>query len=233
MRASVRRLLQPLFRALKIQRYCRFGLNGLDYKLAKYLDFDEGFFVEAGANNGILQSNTYFLEAIRGWHGLLVEPCPELYEECLKNRPKAKVVQAALVSSDYLEDKITLEFAGLMTSVNDESKNVHYSEELVQTGRKIHEIEQGYSFEARARTLSSIFDECEGREIDFLSLDLEGFEVNALLGVDFNRHRPKYLLVEVRDRNAIERVIGEYYDFVAALSQNERHADLLYRRRDS
>lgn len=50
------------------------SLNGLDEKLAPYLNFKGGIFIEAGANNGIRQSNTYYLEAVRGWKGILVEP---------------------------------------------------------------------------------------------------------------------------------------------------------------
>lgn len=230
-RAKLRSFLQPLLRALKLKRYCRFGLNGLDHKLGRYLDFDGGFFVEAGANNGILQSNTYYLEAIRGWSGVLVEPCPELFDACLKNRPRANVVQAALVSGDYEKETISLEFAGLMTAVDDEERNAHYSEDLVNIGRGIHEIQDGYRFEAPARTLSSILDDFRGREVDFMSLDLEGYEVNALQGIDFERHRPRYLLIEVRDRAEIDNVIGRYYDCVATLSENERHSDLLYKRR--
>jgi len=43
-----------------------FGLNNLDQKIEKYLDFDNGFFVELGANNGIEQSNTLYFELFRG-----------------------------------------------------------------------------------------------------------------------------------------------------------------------
>ena len=35
-----------------------------------------GFFVEIGANDGELHSNTLFFERVRGWQGLLVEPNP-------------------------------------------------------------------------------------------------------------------------------------------------------------
>lgn len=69
-----------------ILRYLRWrkrpSINNLDRKLAKYLDFREGFFIEAGANDGYAQSNTYFLEKKRGWHGLLIEGIPELYKTC-------------------------------------------------------------------------------------------------------------------------------------------------------
>jgi hypothetical protein len=38
------------------------SLNELDDKMLKYLNFNNGFFIEAGANDGIIQSNTYLYE---------------------------------------------------------------------------------------------------------------------------------------------------------------------------
>ena len=46
------------------RRYFRlsFSLNYLDRKMQKYLDKENGYFIELGANNGVDQSNTYLLE---------------------------------------------------------------------------------------------------------------------------------------------------------------------------
>jgi FkbM family methyltransferase len=217
-------------RALKLKRYCRLGLNGIDQRLERYLGFDGGFFVEAGANNGLLQSNTYYLEAVRGWSGILIEPCPELFDACKRNRPGATVVRAALVSEAYSKDTISLAYAGLMTAVNDTGENEHFSDERVDSGRQIHELGNGYNFEAPARTLSCVFDECLERDVDFMSLDLEGSEANALKGLDLLRYRPRFLLVEVRDRQEIEQIIGKSYEYVATMAKTARHADILYRR---
>ena len=37
------------------------------------------------------------------------------------------------------------------------------------------------------------------KEIDFLSLDVEGYEYEVLNGINFDISRPKYILIEVRD----------------------------------
>jgi len=61
-----------------------YSLNNLDEKLLKYLNFNNGFFIEAGANDGVNQSNTLMYEQKYGWSGLLIEPSFIKYEECKK-----------------------------------------------------------------------------------------------------------------------------------------------------
>ncbi|MDX2146548.1 MAG: FkbM family methyltransferase [Planctomycetota bacterium] len=54
-----------------------------------------GFFIEAGAYDGVRLSATKVFEDM-GWSGLLVEPLPERFEQCRQNRPRSRVVRAAL-----------------------------------------------------------------------------------------------------------------------------------------
>ena len=70
-RARARRLTAE---AADSDAHSKPALHGMDVKLDTILDKDGGFFIEAGANDGFTQSNTYWLERFRGWHGLLVEP---------------------------------------------------------------------------------------------------------------------------------------------------------------
>jgi hypothetical protein len=83
-----------------------------------------------------------------------------------------------------------------------------------------------------ARTLSSILDEVAAPDVDLLSLDVEGFEAEVLEGLDLDRHRPRYVLVEVLEGAAsqqrVEEVLGDRYAAVEALSP----LDMLYARRE-
>lgn len=63
-----------------------FGAHGIDRKLEAVLPHRNGFYVELGANDGALASNTYFFELKKGWSGLLVEPAPNLFLSLLKRR---------------------------------------------------------------------------------------------------------------------------------------------------
>lgn len=55
-----------------------------------------GFFLEVGAANGELYSNTLYLERRMGWRGLLIEATPSIYKELLQKHRKAYSIQAAL-----------------------------------------------------------------------------------------------------------------------------------------
>lgn len=228
LRTKLRKKLQPVFRGLKWKRFCKMGLNGLDEKLEKYLDFEKGIFAEAGANNGIKQSNTYYLEAVKGWQGILVEPVPQLYAECVKNRPSAKVYQAALVSDYYAQETVELSYADLMTVV----KENEGSEAHATKGKEIQNIAETYDFEAPALTLSKIIEESGFGKIDFLSLDLEGYEVEALRGLDLSRWGPRYLLVELRDLEKILSVLGTTYRQLEVLTDGTVYKDILFLKND-
>ena len=59
------KILRFIFEFFNISIFSKPGLNGLDDKLEKYLDYTNGFFIEAGGNDGFLQSNTYYLEKFK------------------------------------------------------------------------------------------------------------------------------------------------------------------------
>jgi FkbM family methyltransferase len=207
------------------------SLYGMADALDRYLPEDGGYFVEAGANDGFDQSNTYHLERFRGWRGLLVEPVPELYHEAALERQGASVVNCALVSADHDGSPVTMRYGGLMSIVagsrGDDADERAYIAPAFALG-----LEEEYTFSVPARTLSSLLDESGAPEVDLLSLDVEGFEAQALSGLDLDRHAPRFILVEIHDiavgRVPIEAVLGDRYVAVEQLSP----LDLLYARAD-
>ena len=100
-----------------------FSLNELDLKLKPYLNFREGFFIEAGANDGVSQSNTLYFERYRSWKGLLIEPIPELAAQCRKNRPGCLVENCALVPFGFSEPQMAMSYCNLMSLVKGAMKS--------------------------------------------------------------------------------------------------------------
>lgn len=149
---------------------------------------ERGFYIECGANDGLMQSNTLRLERL-GWSGLLIEPSPEAYKNLIKNRSNQNIFSnCALVSSDEIKT-VCGDFDGsLMASVG--------------SARTMNEKK----INVQARTLQSILDENGISQIDFFSLDVEGYEYEVLRGIDLQRNPPTFILVELYDTNFVDVV---------------------------
>lgn len=210
-----------------------YALDNLDRKLALYINAKNGFFIEAGANDGVHQSNTLYFERYHGWRGLLIEPVPELAARCRANRPRAIVENCALVASDYAAEHIEIQYCNLMSTVKGSFGSPQAESAHLESGKRfLQPGEEVYTLSVPARTLSDILDERQITHIDLLSLDVEGYEQEALKGLDFSRHRPVYILVEARDRSAIEDLIGACYQPEAILTITPDYQDILYKTRD-
>ena len=155
----------------------------LDLKLDLLFNKKEnGFYIELGAFDGINQSNTAFFEFTRKWKGLLIEPSPNSFELCIKNRPNSIVCNCCCVSNEYKEEFIKGDFNGItMASVNGKRLN---SNDLITV---------------KALTLEKILDQNIDKNtfIDFISIDTEGYELEVIKGLNLDKYRPKYLLIEI------------------------------------
>jgi FkbM family methyltransferase len=184
------------------------SIFGLEEFLEGYLGVRPGVFIEAGAADGVFQSNTYWLERRLGWSGILIEPVPEMAREAALSRPGSTVVQCALVSDAFEDDTISVRYAGAMTHVD-------------SLGRRTPRVPDGRtrSVDVPARTLTSVLSEAGVRTVDFLSLDVEGYECPALEGLDLDTIRPRFMLIEVGEGDArrpeVEQVLGDRYELIA------------------
>lgn len=204
------------------QRY--FAHNDIDQKMERYLDFDHGTFVEVGANDGISQSNTLYFEKYRGWRGLLVEPVPELAWRCRRNRRQSKVVNCALGEFSQRGSTVEVTYCNLMSVVKGALKSPEAERAHLAAGAEVQNLKT-YRLRVRCRPLSDLIDRYRLPPVDFMSLDVEGFELSVLKGLDLARHRPRYLLVEARFREEIIAHLEAHFDVVDQLS----HHDVLFR----
>ncbi len=81
-----------------------------------------------------------------------------------------------------------------------------------------------YEVEVPARTLSSLLDEARIGAVDFLSLDVEGLEIEVLEGLDLSRHRPAFLLVEFWTEERLARIgaiLGQDYELVERITDHD------------
>jgi FkbM family methyltransferase len=147
------------------------------------------------------------------------------------NRPASTVVNAALVSKEFAGTTIEIAYANLMSTINDPARNVLSIEGHVATGaRFLKDGEKsllGHKFTVRALTASAVLDQAGATRIDLFSLDVEGYEREVLSGIDYSRHRPRYFLIEARDKPSIDHFLAaQGYRYVAQWSaQDYLYAD--------
>ena len=199
------KILRPALQKIGCGFLSSVGLEHVDMQLVSILKWKKnGFFIEAGANDGIRQSNTYYFEKVLRWNGLLVEPIPGQAEKCRKNRSNSKVVNAALVRHDYPSETVRIEMADLMSVVNDGNIEPALVESHVARGREVQHLEQQNSINIKATTLTKLLNDLKVRHVDFFSLDVEGYETEVLRGIDFSTITFDFIFVETRIENEEE-----------------------------
>jgi FkbM family methyltransferase len=217
-RETIRKGRRSLFELVGNPRYSRPGLNEMDAKLSPYLGKRNGFFIEAGANDGYTQSNTYYLEKFLGWRGILVEGIPDLFKKAKQQRPNSRVFNCALASFEQEGAEMEMVYGNLMSLVKGAMDSVEADEQHILSAAQHDHAAGSYSVKIPARTLTSILDECKVSHIDFFSLDVEGFEGPVLRGIDFSRYRPEYICVEARRRAEVETILSPFYNMAEQLS---------------
>ena len=115
------------------------------------------------------------------------------------------------MSFDYKEKYVDVQYANLMSISENLDLDLDNKSQHIQDGKKfLTENETVFSFGAIATTLTSIIEKSNApREIDFLSLDVEGAELEVLKGIDFEKYSFKYMLIEVRDLKRMESFLDK------------------------
>ncbi len=145
----------------------------------------EGYCVEIGAYDGRTGSATYLFEK-RGWHCLLVEPNPTLVEEIRKHRA-CNVVNCAVSGKEGMASFFVAENVEEMSTLDLTPDRLEWIE---QVGGAVKEIT------VRTATLDSLLTEAAFPEIQFITIDVEGHEMEVLEGFTLERHRPRIVIIE-------------------------------------
>ena len=147
-----------------------------------------GFFVDVGARDGKVISNTYYLERI-GWSGIAIEPHPELFER-LKRTRQCKSVNVAASDSRGM-----VEFVKFVEEPLGHSGILGTFRDLEELDHKSHEV-----IPVPSLPLAEILDGAP--DIDYLDIDVEGHELEVLKGMDFERHNVGVIGVEAHQEDA-------------------------------
>lgn len=167
-----------------------YSQHGEDLVLDRMLQGQaSGFFVEVGCIDGLRFSNTLTFEQ-RGWKGICIEAHNDYIESLRRNRPGSIVVHCAAGEKDEACVTFYANARGSLSSL-DRSREQHFRESY---GEFFH----GYVEQPVAKSRLDTLFACHGvTQIDILSLDIEGYEVEAMRGLDLDRYRPRIMVIEV------------------------------------
>jgi hypothetical protein len=202
-----------------------FSKDGEDkYIYQNYLKnktLDNPTYLEVGALDGKIYSNTFFFEKNLGWNGILVEPHPESFYRLLLNRPNNKLYNC-LVSNlnselnylSYKNDINYLAFSGVLETMT--NKDVFYN-----NPRK----DEYQLTKYMPVTLTSIINDSGVSKIDFFSLNVVGHEYNVLLSFDWSVPIYTILVEDNSDSEKIhELLLSKNYAFIEKISRNSFYA---------
>lgn len=145
-----------------------------------------GFFVEFGATNGIERSNTWVLEKLLGWEGLLAEPARCWHEALATNR------------GCQLERRCVWKSTGERLSF-DEVTDPELSTLGAFSASDFHQAarQSKATYEVETVSLEDLLASPGiPSTIDFLSIDTEGSEYEILSTYDFKAHPIKVIVCE-------------------------------------
>jgi hypothetical protein len=135
----------------------------------------KGTFIEIGGGNGVDLSNTYILEKKFNWKGVICEPDSRLHAKILAKRKcflETKPVSSSPNKSIYFY------FKGLYDSY----ASLSYSP---------------YAKKLKTISLNNLINKYQlGKNIDYISIDTEGNELDIIKNFNFDKYNVKIFTIE-------------------------------------
>lgn len=167
-----------------------YSQEGEDMILNRIFEFrNSGFYIDVGAHHPMRFSNTYFFYR-KGWRGINIDAMPGSMNKFKRYRHEDTNLELAISNQNkeltyyMFNDPALNGFDEKITS--DREKN---HQQYFVVGKK----------QIKTISLSEVIERYvpANQEIDFLSIDVEGLDLEVLQSNDWNRCKPKVILTEV------------------------------------
>ncbi|ASW04888.1 FkbM family methyltransferase [Rhizobium sp. 11515TR] len=146
-----------------------------------------GLYFDVGCYHPSLFSNTYLFYE-RGWRGILVDANPFMINLCHEERPEDVALNRAIGGENGMATLYKFNDWGSSNTID-----ANFRDNIVQSQK----VEVTETVDVEMITLKSLFEtHSEGREIDFLNIDIENVDYDALSGNDWQIFRPKVIAIE-------------------------------------
>lgn len=217
---KLKRLLPSHYKYLN-SSYSQEGEDILLQRL--FSDQRYGFYVDVGAHHPVRFSNTFALYK-KGWTGINIEPNPEMHSLFKKKRPRDINVNCGV---DAING--TLEYY----MFNEPALNT-FDPDLVKSRLSNTTYFVNKTIQIEVYPLSELLEQFapKNRNIDFLSVDVEGLDLNVLMSNNWAKFRPKYLLAEQLELESIENLdfpIHHYMKSIEYQAQFRTYNTIIYK----
>jgi len=170
---------------------------------------ESGFYIDVGANHPIYDSVTKAFYH-KNWHGINIEPVTKYFKLLEDDRANDINLNIALGEEEKELIFYDVEDTGLST-FDAEMADKFFNEGKFSVNK----------YTVKMTTLAHICQEYVKGDIDFLKIDVEGWEEKVLWGNNWEKFRPKIIIIEATIPNSPERKESNIPDFLA--SNNYHH----------
>ena len=148
----------------------------------------DGFYIDVGCQHPIKNNNTYLLFK-KGWTGVNIDLDNVNIDLFNFFRPKDNNINSAV--SNKVE-KVKLFYYHQKSPINTLDEKISLKQQA--------KIEK--KIDIQTNTLENILDNYSIKTIDLLTIDVEGFELKVLKGLNFDKYKPRVIIVEFLDLEA-------------------------------
>ena len=184
-----------------------YSQEGEDVLLGRIFgDQSTGFYVDVGAHHPKRFSNTYFFYK-RGWRGINIDALPGSMKVFQKLRPRDINLEIAISEKEQI-----------LTYYMFNEPALNCFSKTISTKRQTDEYQIVNTIDVSSFPLSKILNEHVPFEqkIDFLSVDVEGLDLQVLESNDWDKFRPKVILVEIIDGSLNSLMDKPIYQFLVS-----------------
>ena len=167
------------------------------------------YFIGIGANDGVTHDPIYPFIRDFGWEGLMVEPIPEAFDALRRNYADFKsvmLIQAAVGSADGQGTIYSVE----MSQQHSMTMSLHssFNKEILLRGKQWHPDLDAHVVEriVPVVSFSTLLAKVGSRKVNVLKIDTEGFDLEILKTIDFNKFSPELIIAEHANISRQEKI---------------------------
>lgn len=208
-------IIKIFFKHLR-RSYSQSGEDIIISDLFSRLRINKPSYLDIGANLPVAESNTYRLYS-RGSHGVCVEPNPELYKKLLKKRHRDICLNAG-VAFDEMREATYYVFPENSHSLNTFSgTSAEFWENSGTAGIGIHKVEKKIIMPLI--DINEIIEKYLQPHPNFISIDVEGLDLQIIKRIDFKKYKPEVFCVETLQfgKNDTESKNEELIDYLISM----------------